>query len=125
MKAMMNMEKRPEAVAENRTYITPAVDVAETKDAYVLEAEMPGVDKQGLEVLLEGNELTILGHRNTVAPEGEVVYRESKLADFRRVFELDPAINAAKIDAKVDQGVLTLTLPKSEQVKPRKIVVTD
>ena len=127
MKAMMNVEKRPEAVAvaENRTYITPAVDVAETKDAYVLEAEMPGVDKQGLEVLLEGNELTIVGHRSTQAPQGDVVYRESKPADFRRVFELDPAINAAKIDAKVDQGVLTLTLPKSEQVKPRKIVVTD
>jgi len=125
MKAMTKVENRPEAVAENRTYITPAVDIAEAKDAYVLEAEMPGVDKQGLEVLLEGNELTIMGHRSTKAPEGEVVYRESKPAGFRRVFELDPAINAGKIDAKVDQGVLTLTLPKSEQVKSRKIVVTD
>ncbi len=125
MKAMTNVENRPETVADNRGYITPAVDIAETKDTYVLEAEMPGVSKNGLEVLLEGNELTIVGHRSAQASEGEPIYRECKPADFRRAFELDPAINAAKIDAKVDQGVLTLTLPKSEQVKPRRITVTD
>ena len=49
--------------------------------------------------------------------------RESRVADFRRVFELDPAIDTSKINAKMDQGVLTLTLPKSEKVKPRKIKV--
>ncbi len=125
MKAMTTVENRPETVSDNRAYITPAVDIAETKDAYVLEAEMPGVNKDGLEVLLEGNELTIVGRRATQAPEGEPIYRECKPADFRRAFELDPAINTTKIDAKVDQGVLTLTLPKSEQVKPRRIAVTD
>ena len=46
-------------------------------------------------------------------------------ADYRRVFELDPAIDSSKISAKMEQGVLTLTLPKSERIKPRKITVSD
>jgi HSP20 family protein len=89
----------------------------------VLEAEMPGVNKDGLELTLEGNELTIVGRRNGGPMSGEALFRESQEADYRRVFELDPAIDTAKVSAKMDQGVLTLTLPKSEQVKPRKISV--
>jgi HSP20 family protein len=84
---------------------------------------MPGVNKEGLQVTLEGNELTITGRRQTGSFSGEPVFRESGCADFRRVFELDPAIDTTKISAKMDQGVLTLTLPKSERVKPRKIAV--
>jgi len=125
MNAVTKTDQPAQPVAETRTYITPVVDVVETKDAYILEAEMPGVNKQGLEILLEGNELTILGHRATAMPDVEVVYRESKPADFQRVFELDPAIDTAKIDAKMEQGVLVLNLPKCERVKPRQITVTD
>jgi len=51
----------------------------------------------------------------------QLVYRESRPADYRRTFELDPAIDTGKINAKVEQGVLTLQLPKVEKVKPRKI----
>jgi HSP20 family protein len=86
---------------------------------------MPGVNKDGLEVLLEGNELTIVGHRQPAAVMGELIFRESQTADFRRVFELDPAIDTRRIVAKMNQGVLTLTLPKSDKVKPRKIAVND
>lgn len=84
---------------------------------------MPGVNKDGLEIMLEGNEITIVGHRPNEVATGEPVFRERALADYRRVFELDPAIDTGKITAKMDQGVLTLTLPKSERVKPRKITV--
>ena len=56
-------------------------------------------------------------------PETELFYRESSAADFRRVFEVDPAIEAAKISARMEQGILTLTLPKAEAAKPRKIAV--
>ena len=84
---------------------------------------MPGVSKEGLEITLEGNEITIVGHRRTRWCTGSPLFRERALADYRRVFELDPAIDTAKIAAKMDQGVLTLTLPKSERVKPRKITV--
>jgi len=99
------------------------VNIFETKDGYVVEAEMPGVSKDGLEVTLEGNEITIVGHRSSDPTAGQVLFSECADADFRRVFEMDPAIDSAKITAKMDQGVLTLTLPKSERVKPRKIAV--
>lgn len=106
-----------------RAYLQPPVNVVETKDGYVLEAEMPGVGKEGLEVSLENNELTIVGRRNLRVEGAEPLYRESVDRDFRRAFVLDPAIDTAKISARIDRGVLTLTLPKAEQVKPRKISV--
>jgi len=112
-------------VPDHTHYLTPAVDIVETRDAYLLESDMPGVTKDGLEVLLEANELTIVGRRSDQPTEAQYVYRESKPAHFRRVFELDPAIDVDKIDARIDRGVLTLTLPKSERVKPRKITVTE
>ena len=104
-------------------YVSPDVNIFETKDGYVLEAEMPGVNKEGLEILLEGNEITIVGHRKNEVMTGTPLFRERALVDYRRVFELDPAIDTARIAAKMDQGVLSLTLPKSEKVKPRKIAV--
>ncbi|MCX6917488.1 MAG: Hsp20/alpha crystallin family protein [Verrucomicrobiota bacterium] len=124
MNATVQQEVRPAADrASRQEYLLPDVNIFETKDGYVLEAEMPGVGKEGLEITLEGNEITILGHRHPEEVAGELLFRERRLADYRRVFELDPAIDAAKVSAKMDQGVLTLMLPKSEQVKPRKIVV--
>ena len=104
-------------------YVVPEVNIFENKDGYVLEAEMPGVNKDGLEITLEGTELTLVGRRSTPPLSGMPVFRESSCASFRRVFELDPAIDAGKISAKVEQGILTLTLPKSEQVRPRRITV--
>ena len=107
----------------SQEFVSPEVNICETKDGYVLEAEMPGVNKDGLEITLEGNEITIIGHRHVEPLNGEALFRESREADYRRVFELDPAIDTGKISAHMDQGVLTLTLPKSERVKPRKIKV--
>ena len=122
MNATVKKEARPEA-DHGTEFLSPPVNIFESKDGYVLEAEMPGVNKEGLEVTLEGNEMTIVGHRRAETPGNETVFRESHLADFRRVFELDPAIDTAKISARIDQGVLILTLPKSENVKPRRITV--
>lgn len=104
--------------------VTPYVDIHETKDGYQIEAEMPGVNKKGLEILLEGNELIILGRREWETGNAEVYYRESRPRNFRRVFELDPAIDAGKIAARVENGVLSLQLPKTEQVKPKRIPVS-
>ena len=55
--------------------------------------------------------------------DGTLIHRESRPENFRRTFELDPSIDPGKISAKIEQGVVTLTLPKAEQVKPRKITV--
>jgi HSP20 family protein len=104
-------------------FVTPGTNVFETKDGYVLEAELPGVSKDGLEVTVDGNELTLVGRRGSDTVKAESLYRESSAADYRRVFELDPSIEASKIEAKIDQGVLTLQLPKSERGKPRTIAV--
>jgi len=104
-------------------YLTPLVDVESTDEGYVVRAEMPGVDKEGLEIMVDNGELTILGHRRNFKYPGELAYREIKQHDFRRVYELDPAIDTSKITARIDQGLLTLTLPKAERVKPRKISV--
>jgi len=116
-------EHRNQTETNPEQYITPEVNIFETQDGYVVEAEMPGVNKSGLEVTLEGNELTIVGRRELPELPGQAVHRESRTAHFRRVFELDPMIDAAKINARMDQGILKLTLPKSEKVKPRRISV--
>lgn len=104
-------------------FIAPAATVLENEDGYTLEVEMPGVSKENLEMWIENNELTILGRRSMPSVEGTLLHRESRQENFRRAFELDPSIDAEKISAKIEQGVLTLTLPKAEQVKPRKITV--
>jgi len=106
------------------SWVAPRADIQETKDAYLLELEMPGVQKEGLEITAANNELTIIGRRTDTQPSGDVVYRESRQIDYRRVFELDPSIDTGKISARMDQGVVRLTLPKAESVKPRKIAVT-
>lgn len=112
------------AVADLGEFIRPVVNIFETPDGYVLEAELPGVNKDGLSVSLEGTLLTLEGRRPEQAvPGAETLYRESRAAGFRRVFELDPAIDAAKISARIEQGILTLALPKAEAVKPRQIAV--
>jgi HSP20 family protein len=104
-------------------YATPLVDVESNEEGYTIRAEMPGVDKSGLEITIDNGELTIVGHRRTSEAPGEPVYREIRNNDFRRVYELDPVIDTSKISARIDQGILTLTLPKAESVKPRKIAV--
>jgi len=125
MNTALQKEAETPVRTERQEYVLPEVDIFEEKDGYTLKAEMPGVNKDGLEILLENNELTIAGHRHQSAGNGNLLFRESQTADFRRVFELDPAIDTARISARMDQGVLTLTLPKSERVKPRKITVSD
>ena len=105
-------------------FVTPVASVVEDGDAYLLRVEMPGVNKEGLEISVENNELTIIGRRDLAQVEGTLIHRESRTEDFRRVFEFDPSLDTSKISARIDEGVLTLTLPKAEQVKPRKITVS-
>ncbi len=125
MKATVQQkETRPAFDRANRQeYVSPVVNIFETGEGYVLQAEMPGVTKDGLEITLEGTEITIVGRRNVEPLPGNALFRETREADYQRVFELDPAIDTSKIVAKMDQGILMLTLPKSERVKPRKIAV--
>jgi HSP20 family protein len=109
---------------ESEKFITPSASVSETADGYLLELEMPGVNKEGLEISIEKNELSIAGRRSNPAIDGTLVHRESRPHNYRRSFEIDPSIDSAKIVARMSQGVVTLTLPKAEEVRPRKITVS-
>jgi len=117
-------ENRDTARVQSEQFVAPAASVVEATDGYTLEVEMPGVNKASLEISVENNELAIVGRRSLPAVEGTLIHRESRPENYRRTFELDPSINANKISAKIDQGVVTLTLPKAEHVKPRKITVS-
>jgi len=104
-------------------FIMPAATVLENKEGYTLQVEMPGVSKQSLEMWVENNELTIVGRREPISVGGRLIHRESRPENFRRSFEIDPSIDTGKINAKIENGLVTLILPKAEQAKPRKIAV--
>ena len=110
--------------AKSQKFIAPAASAIEAGDGYTLEVEMPGVDKDGLDISVENNELTITGRRSLPKVKGTLIHQESRPEGFRRTFELDPSIDADKISAKIDQGLVTLSLPKTEHVRPRKITVS-
>jgi len=120
----LTRETRESDRRQAEQFTTPTASVTEIGDGYRLEIEMPGVKKDGLEISVENNELTIIGRRSLPAVEGMLIHRESRPENFRRAFEIDPSIDANKISAKIDQGLVTLTLPKAEHVKPRKITVS-
>ena len=106
-----------------RVYI-PRTDIYETNESLVLVADMPGVAPDGLDVTLEGRELTIRGRTRDAAPEGySPVYREYEGGDYERVFTLSEDIDAERIEARLGDGVLRLTLPKAGPAQARRIQV--
>lgn len=123
MSQIVKNETAPAPRREANETVTPAVNIHQDADGYTLEVEMPGVPKSGVEVTFEDGKLALVGRRSRVEPEEKLVYRESSDADFRRVFDLDPSIDAARIEAGIEQGVLTVRLPKAETAKPRRIAV--
>lgn len=127
MNAVTANENKPvrETLETERENLVPDVNIYEKPEEYVLEAEMPGVSRAGLEVILENSVLTIVGRRSADPLPGNALYRESRVADFRRSFEIDPLIDAGRINARLDQGLLTLRLPKVPQAKPRRIAIAD
>lgn len=107
---------------QEENYLLPPVDIFEKEDCLVVLADLPGVGKQGVEVRVDNNVLTIQG-----APEEEYkatpLYEEYGLLPFFRQFELNEAIDQDKIRADLKNGVLRLELPKAEKAKPKNIEV--
>ena len=120
----LTRENRDADRAQVDQFIAPPASVIEAGEGYTLELEMPGVTKDGLDISVENNELTVVGQRSLPTVQGTLIHHESRPNNFRRTFELDPSIDADKISAKIDQGLVTLILPKAEHVKPRKITVS-
>ncbi len=104
--------------------LKPAYEIKETTDAYSVTVYLPGVAKEGLELTAEDGQFRLIGRRAWQQPEGwTTLYRESADAAYELVFAHDNAIDAGKIAAELRDGVLRLTLPKHETLKPRKIAV--
>jgi HSP20 family molecular chaperone IbpA len=117
--------KIPASREETRSqekYVTPPVDIYETAEGLVVKADLPGVAREGLDVRVENNTLTIRGKAAHAAP-GEPIYREYGLVNLFRQFELNDRVDQHKISAELKLGVLTLNLPKAEEAKPRNIEV--
>jgi len=104
--------------------VKPIYDLTETAEAWGLTVQLPGVTKEGLEVTAEEGSVTIRGSRQWRQPEGWTsLYRESLDAPFELTLEHDNTVDADKIHAELKDGVLRVSLPKAEAVKPRKIAV--
>jgi HSP20 family protein len=105
-------------------FVQPRVSVYERADDVLLELEMPGVERDKIEVSVERDELTITGWRQTVDKDQyEVLHQERLPVSFRRSFVLGEQLDGTRISAAFKDGVLSLMLPKAEQAKPRKIAV--
>jgi len=104
---------------------TPAVDIKEEKDRFLIKADIPGVDPKDIEVHMENGVLTIKGERENEKKEEREGYKriERSRGSFYRRFSLPETADADKINAKSQHGVLEITIPKQEKVHPRKISV--
>lgn len=102
---------------------TPAFDVKETPSAYVFKADLPGIKLEDLDIQVLGNRLTLTGRRDSEAREDQESWHlfERSFGSFSRSFTLPEDINAGQVEARLELGVLTLTVAKSPAAQPQKI----
>ena len=105
-----------------RPVVAPPVDIYENQEQYLVLADLPGVRTDDVQIRFEDGELTIRASRTEVG-QGEVLGAEFSAADYVRRFSIPETVDASKIDAKLQAGVLHLTLPKASRVRPRQIAV--
>lgn len=114
-------EHMPERTQETAT-LAPRVDIYENADEILLHADMPGVAREEITVNVDNGKLEITGTRK-LQISGSVGWQEFGDVEFRRVFSVPQTIDAAKVNAEFQNGVLKLHLPKSEKAKPRVIEI--
>ena len=104
---------------------SPAVDVAETPEKVTVKAEVPGIEPKNLEISLVGDLLTIKGEKKSEREETKESYHlvERSHGSFSRTLRLPAAVDAGKIEAQYEKGILTITCPKKEVVKPKAITI--
>jgi len=112
-----------ETASEKPTFV-PSVDIYETEKDVVLIADMPGVGKDSLNVMLDQGLLTIRGKVKLDLPEhSEVRYRELEFGDYERTFRLGPEVSSTSMDASFEDGVLRVVFPKSDWASTKRIEV--
>ncbi|MBX3187953.1 MAG: Hsp20/alpha crystallin family protein [Labilithrix sp.] len=107
---------------EERSAVRPRVDVYESEREYLVVADLPGVAKEAVEVHFEGGELRLEARRESTAA-GTPILEEYRAADYRRAFAMPDGIDAEKIEAQLEKGVLTVSLPKIAAKRPRRIEI--
>ena len=117
------VDKAEEATTPTRAFM-PNADVFETEDALTVVLEMPGVERDHMEIGIDNGVLTIEGQIDFGKYEGlRPIYGEYNVGPYRRSFRISNRINQDRISAEMRDGVITLLLPKAEEAKPRKIEV--
>ncbi|HXZ17387.1 MAG TPA: Hsp20/alpha crystallin family protein [Roseiarcus sp.] len=127
-KEMEVREKKEVVAKEEKTtpgrYFVPYADIYETDEALAVVMEMPGVEKKDLDVGLENDVLRVDGRIDfSKYKEMEPVYAEYNVGHYARSFALSDAIDQERISASLEDGVLTLTLPKAKRAEPRRIAI--
>jgi HSP20 family protein len=118
------LENREEATTPARIFL-PTTDICETEDSLTVVMEMPGVDKDNVDISVEDGTLKVYGRIDFANYEGmQPVYTEYNVGHYARSFRLSSKIDQSKISAKMEDGVLSLVLPKTEQAKPRVISIS-
>jgi HSP20 family protein len=117
------VDKMHESTVSARRFL-PVTDIFETDQALTVILEMPGVDRDKVDIHVENNVLTIEGRVDFTKYQGlQPLYTEYNVGDYARSFQLSSTINQERITADLKDGVVTLVLPKAEKAKPRKIKV--
>jgi len=110
--------------AEGGYTVKPLFEVEETPEAWALSVQLPGVPRENLDFTAENERITINARRTTEVPAGwTTLYRESVDAPYQLALEHNNTVDVAKIAAELKDGVLRVSLPKMESVKPRKVVI--
>ena len=118
------VDKAQEATTPMRAYM-PTADIFETEGALIVVLEMPGVSKDNIDVNVENGLLTVEGRIDFTKYEGlRPVYSEYNVGPYRRSFRISSQIDQSKISAEMRDGVVTLSLPKAEKAKPRRIEIS-
>ncbi len=99
------------------------MDVFTTKDAVVIRAAVPGANPDDVEITIEGSAVTIRGEIKVPSDQGTYLLQEQRHGPFSRTIELGMPVQADKADASFKQGILTLTIPKAEEIRPKVIKV--
>jgi HSP20 family protein len=118
-------ERDGDSSSSQQAVWAPRTDLVETEDAYRIHLDVPGVGKESLKINYKDNQLTVSGERasDRTDEEEEYVRVERAFGHFYRSFTLPRTVNAENIEAAYENGVLTITVPKTEDVKPRQIEI--
>ncbi|MBK8945923.1 MAG: Hsp20/alpha crystallin family protein [Ignavibacteriae bacterium] len=118
-------EKRSwEEALEKESWVAPLIDIYETNDDYFIIANMPGVNKEDVKIKVEDGDLVIMGRINySDVLNKKYLLKEIDPSNYYRKFKLSDSVNEEKIVASIENGRLTINLPKVERVKPRTIEI--